>query len=274
MMDYLNGVWTDGPAQIRADDRGLLLGDGVFETLAVRGGRVWRIATHLARLRHGADIMGIRLPENDQTLGAVLREAADRNGVETGLVRLTLTRGPATGGLASPDNGTPTILVTARSRAVMDAPIDAVIARTTRRNETSPLAAIKSTSYLDGILAAREAQAQGADEALLLNTQGRLAESTIANLFLVIDGQLVTPPVNEGALPGVMRADIIGHENVHERPLSEDDLWRASEAMLTNSGGVRPLVGVDGRAVGEGVPGPVTTRLQTSVWQTQEDQDG
>ena len=272
-MEYLNGAWSDGSAQIPVNDRGLLLGDGIFETLAVRSCRVWRIPAHLARLRHGAEILGIPLPEADETLTMVLREAAVRNDVDTGLVRLTLTRGPVIGGLASPGDASPTLLVTARARAVMDGPLDAVIARTTRRNEASPLAAIKSTSYLDGILAAREAHERGAGEALLLNTQGRLAESTIANLFLVIDGQLITPPVNEGALPGVMRADIMACENVQERPISEVDLGRASEAMLTNSGGIRPLVTVNGRPVGEGVPGAITTQLQTSVWRIQEDQD-
>ena len=113
--------------------------------------------------------------------------------------------------------------------------------------------------------ARREAAEKGADEAIILNTAGRLAETTVANLFMVIDGQTLTPPVAEGALPGVMRANIIAAGEASEGPLVVDDFWRASEAFATNSAGIRGVISVDGRDVGGGVPGPIFERLRAMV---------
>jgi len=116
----------------------------------------------------------------------------------------------------------------------------------TRRNEHSPLARVKSLNYLDNILARREAAENGADDAILLNTRGRVAETTIANLFALIDGRVVTPSVAEGALPGIARGLILERLEVAERPLTLAELRRAGEIVLTNSLGVRPVVAVDG----------------------------
>ena len=112
-------------------------------------------------------------------------------------------------------------------------------------------------NFLDNILARREAERRGADEALLLNTAGRLAEASAANLFAVLGGRLLTPPLSDGALPGVMRADVMERQGGRESPLAPDDLSRASEAFLTNSLGIRPLVAVDGVPLGTDRPGPV-----------------
>ena len=274
MSDWLNGAWTDGAARVDAGDRGFLLGDGLFETLCVRDGRVWRVRRHVARLADGAAELGIPLTVDTDALAAAIREAARRNGVAAGMVRVTLTRGTATGGLVPADPPAPTLLVTARARAVDDGPLRATIARSTRRNEFSLAARIKTTSYVDGIVAAREAAAAGSDTALLLNTQGRLAEGAVANLFCAIDGRVVTPPVSEGALPGIMRAEVMARTGAVEMALEEDALARAEEALLTNSGGVRALVAVDGRPIGDGRPGPLTARLQSQIWQQEEDADG
>lgn len=273
MSDYLNGSWTDGPARVAAADRGFLLGDGLFETLAVRGGRVWRVARHLARLRAGAAVLDIPVTADDAELAAAIRDTAGRNGVVDGLVRLTLTRGAGAGGLVPAGPVEPTLLVSARARPVDDGPLRAVIARTTRRNELSPLAGIKSTSYLDGIIAQREAAARGAAAALLLNTRGRVAEGAIANIFARVGGRLVTPPVGEGALPGIMRAAVMALGDVFEAPLTEADLAGADEVMLTNSAGVRALVEIDGRPVGDGRPGALTTALQSTIWNPQEESE-
>ena len=157
-------------------------------------------------------------------------------------------------------------MITGASQALDPAPpATAVIAATTRRNEHSPLSRIKSLNFLDGILALREAAGKGADDALLLNGAGNLAEASAANLFLVIDGGAVTPPVADGALPGVMRADVIRDLPAVERTLGPGDLSQASEAFLTNALSVRALVAVDGAAIGDGKPGPVTEKAQGLV---------
>jgi len=135
-----------------------------------------------------------------------------------------------------------------------------VIADSTRRNEHSPLSRIKSTSCLDSIIARVEADRRGADDAILLNTAGRIAEATAANVFAVIDGVTATPPVADGALPGIMREAVMASTSVEERSLSPTDLDVASEIFLTSSLGIRPVIAFGDRTL---PIGPVTTALKT-----------
>ena len=256
---HLNGrLLPAALARIDPADRGLTLGDGLFETLRARDGRLLRLSRHLGRLRAGAAVLGLDVPYSDQELGRHLAETLAANGLGDGALRLTLTRGPAGRGLAPPAGTTPTLMITASGYDADKAPASAIIATVTRRNEHSPLAGCKCLNFLDNILARQEAEKRGADEALLLNTAGRLAEASAANLFAVIDGELLTPPLGDGALPGVMRADVMERLGGRESPLAPDDLSRASEAFLTNSLGIRPLTRVDGVSLGSGRPGPLT----------------
>ncbi|WP_341989818.1 aminotransferase class IV [Azorhizobium sp. AG788] len=247
MRVWLNGALLDADdARIAPGDRGFTLGDGLFETLAVRAGTISRLPAHLARLAAGAQVLGLPLPAFDlPQIAAALLQA---NGWSDAVLRLTVTRGVGPRGVLPPDQPSPTVLVTAAPMAAPGGPARLVTATVTRRNEHSPLSRIKSLNYLDNILARQEAHTLGADDALLLNTQGRLAESTIANVFLVLDGTLVTPPLGEGALPGVMRAEVLAHGAV-ERPVSVADLQAASEIFLTSSLGVRSVHELAGRAL-------------------------
>ncbi|MED5395550.1 MAG: aminotransferase class IV [Pseudomonadota bacterium] len=266
MTVYLNGrLLAAATARIDPTDRGFTLGDGLFESIAVRGGQVRRLTQHLDRLKNGAEILDLVLPAGANELANALERVRAANGVEDGVLRLTLSRGAALRGLLPAAGTEPTLLITADAGVTDLSPITAITATVTRRNEHSPLAHIKTINYLDNILARREAAEKGADEAILLNTAGRLAETTVANLFMVIGGQTLTPPVAEGALPGVMRADIIAAGEAAERPLVADDILRASEAFATNSAGIRGVVSVDGRDVGGGVPGPIFERLRAMV---------
>ena len=258
MLIHLNGALVSA-AEARVDpaDRGLALGDGLFETIRARGGRPLRLAAHCARLRAGAEVLDLPVPVSDEALGRALEETLKANAVTDGVLRLTLTRGPGPRGLLPPPQPRPTLLITAAAEASSPSPIRAVIATTTRRNEHSPLSRCKCINYLDNILARLEAAKRGAEDALLLNTAGRLAGTTIANLFLVIDGAVVTPPVADGALPGVMRGEVLAAAGAEERSLKPEDLARASEAFVTNCLGIRALVSVDGAPIGDGRPGPV-----------------
>jgi len=263
MTVYLNGRLIAAiAARIDPTDRGFTLGDGLFESIAVRGGQVRRLAQHLDRLQSGIKILGLTLPAAAEELSNALEQVRAANDVKDGVLRLTLSRGAALRGLLPAACAEPTLLITVDASVIDLSPITAITATVTRRNEHSPLAQIKTINYLDNILARREAAEKGADEAILLNTVGRLAETTVANLFMVIDGQTLTPPVAEGALPGVMRADIIAAGEAAEEPLVSADFLRASEAFVTNSAGIRGLVSVDGCNVGGGVPGPVFERLR------------
>ncbi|MBF0093655.1 MAG: aminotransferase class IV family protein [Alphaproteobacteria bacterium] len=262
MQVYLNGILTpDALTRIDPSDRGFTLSDGLFETLRVRAGIPQRLDAHLKRLRAGASLLGLPVPLDDDALTEALISTAAANGLADAVLRLTLTRGPAPRGLLPPGSPSPTLLIVAGPPPPPAGPLYAVVATVTRRNEHSPLSRCKCLAVLDNVLARREAAERGAEDAILLNTAGRLAETTIANLFLVIGGRVMTPPVEEGALPGVRRAEVISRLDAVETPLDPGDLPRAEEAFVTNALGVRPLVAVNERPVGDGRAGPLTCRL-------------
>lgn len=257
----LNGDLIDAEtARIAPDDRGFTLGDGLFETIAVKKAAPKRLPAHLARLREGAAVLGIPVPYTDERIAVLASSVIAGNEMREGALRLTLTRGPGARGITPPDAPTPTFMITAGALPP-DGPVTLVVAHTTRRDEGSPLARVKNIGYLDNILARREAVTAGADDAVLLNTQGRVAETTIANIFCLIGGALVTPPVSEGALPGVMRAEVIRLARAEERPIEVAELERASEIFVSNALGIRPVVRMNGRDVGDGAPGLITQLL-------------
>jgi len=262
---YLNGQLVAAEqAALPALDRGLLYGYGLFETMRSYGGRAFRLAEHYRRLEAGAELLAITVP---LTLAA-LEEAVDatlaRNGLPDARLRLTVTAGPEDGGGSS---------VVLFAREVTEYPPElrrrgmAAVVSGVRRNETSRLARVKSLNCLDNLLVREEARRSGAGEALLLNTQGFIAEGAASNLFLVRDGTLVTPGIEAGALPGITRQvvmELAGEEGmgVEEANVTLPDLFGAGEAFLTNSVmELMPLVGVDGRPLGPGRPGPLTERL-------------
>ncbi|MDE1148406.1 MAG: aminotransferase class IV [Azospirillaceae bacterium] len=256
----MNLVWLNGTlrpaasAGIAFNDRGFLLGDGLFETLCWRDGAVVRLDAHLARLRDGAAVLGLPLPPMAE-LAAALADTAAANDLADGALRLTVSAGLGPRGLPRPNPPTPTILVTAAPAGAVLPPARVVVATVTRRNEHSPLSRVKSLNYLDQILARRQAAAEGADDAVLLNTAGRVAGATAATLFAVLDGALVTPPLADGVLPGTRRAAVMDQLGGVERSLLPADLVRATELFLTSSLMVRPVVAMDGRPVGDGRPG-------------------
>ncbi|MGE4062384.1 MAG: aminotransferase class IV [Rhodospirillaceae bacterium] len=257
----LNGELIDADeARIAPDDRGFTLGDGLFETIAVRKSAPKRIAAHLARLRDGAGVLGIPVPYTDAKIAELAASVIAANAVTEGALRLTLTRGPGARGISPPASPRPTFLMTVGPLPPSD-PIALIVAEATRRNQASPLARVKALGYLDNILARREAEEAGADDAVLLNTEGRVAETSVANVFCLIAGGLVTPPVSEGALPGVMRAEVIRLARAEERPIEVADLEASSEIFVSNALGIRPAVRLNGRAVGDGAPGLITQLL-------------
>ncbi len=263
---YLDGAYLPAAeAKVAAGDAGLLYGRGLFETFRARRGTVYRLEQHFERLRTGAQVLGIALPLTLAELRAAVREVAQRCGLEDARMRLTLTAGP--------EDGQPSLLIQARPaidypEALYRRGMTAIVSPV-RRNETSPLSRVKSLSCLDNLLAREEAGRAGVDTALLLNTRGVLAEGCTSNLFLVRDGGLSTPPVEDGALPGITRSAVLELARgegiaAREESLSKDDLWAADEVFLTGAVmGVMPLVSVDGAKVGDGRPGPLTGRLRT-----------
>jgi branched-chain amino acid aminotransferase len=245
---YLNGRLLPGAeARIAAADRGFLLGDGLFETLRVRDGRAVAADRHLARLAEGLAFLGFPPPPPD--LAAALGAVIAANRVVEGSARLTVSRGTGPRGVLPPETPAPTVLISAIAGAAPAPPLSLVVARGTRRNPFSPLSRLKTLNYLDSILARREAAAAGADDAILLNTVGGVAETTAANLILHLDGDWLTPPVADGALPGISRARLIEAGLIAERSLAIADLARAQAALAVNALSCRAVASIDGRAL-------------------------
>ncbi|HUI20351.1 MAG TPA: aminotransferase class IV [Methylocella sp.] len=232
---------TPEDAHVAITDRGLLLGDGVFETIAVDKGRAFDLDAHLARLASGLATLGFAQAVDIAKVRAAILDYLAREEATSAVLRLTVTRGSGPRGLAPPEAPHPTILMTlapmppARAMAV-----SLHVATTTRRNEHSPLSRIKALPYLDNLLALSEAHAHGAEDALMLNTRGTIACGTVANVFAIKEGRLLTPPLSDGALPGTLRALVLSLAKEAglapvEVSLDVSDLAEADHVFLTNS---------------------------------------
>jgi branched-chain amino acid aminotransferase len=250
---WFNGALTDGPLAVDRSDRGLLLGDGLFETILVVNRKPLWGNMHFVRLESAAQELGIPFDRDglDDAVAEVLEGAPQGHQV----LRVTLTRGGGLRGLGA-DGTTPSLLITLDpfDPALMFQPVSLVTA-SVRRNPQSVSARLKTLSYVDNIAAAREAAAQGAEDALLLNTKGHAACSTIANLFLLKGGTLVTPARDQGILTGVMRQALVHTAArlglaVEERVVKPAELKKADAVFLTNSlRFIRPVTALDGRAL-------------------------
>jgi len=216
-------------------------------------------------LREGLRVIGLELAQSDQSLVDAMNAVMAANKTKDAALRLTVSRGLGERGIVPPANPTPTVLITANPLPPTPEPAKVVIATSTCRNEKSPLSRIKSLNYLDNIIARSEATARGADDALMLNTVGNVVCGSVGSLFLLVDGGLLTPPVSDGALPGLARADVITLAKAEEQTITRDMLARAAEAFLTNALGVRPITHIDGTPVGDGEPGLITQLLATRI---------
>jgi branched-chain amino acid aminotransferase len=234
---WFNGALQERPVvSFDLTDRGLNLGDGVFDTSLARNGRIFRRKSHIDRMADAAEILGI--PFDEMAAGAALDALAGAIG--DGAVRLTLTRGPGPRGLSFPKNPAPILYGAA---AAMQTPLFPVLKLGTtsiRRNETSPASRIKALPYLDSVLALEQASARGADEVLFENTHSRVACLATANIFAIFGRQLVTPPLSDGALAGTTRAFVLSkahglHFDVAERSLPLEKFSRADALFATSS---------------------------------------
>jgi branched-chain amino acid aminotransferase len=234
--------WFDGALQERSSvafdltDRGLTLGDGVFDTSLARNGRIFRRKSHIDRMADAAEILGIPFDET----GAARALDGLAAAVGDGAVRITLTRGPGPRGLLFPKDPKPLLfgVATALTRPLF--PVLKLGTTTIRRNETSPVSRIKAIPYLDAVIALEQAAAKGADEVLFENTHSRVACLASANIFAVFGRQLVTPPLSDGALAGTTRAFVLSkahglHFDVAERSLPLEKFSRADAVFATSS---------------------------------------
>lgn len=237
-MPWFDGtLHDDGIVPFDLADRGLLLGDGLFDTsLVLNGKMVWRDA-HIARLVAASQTLGFSV--DDAKIGAAI-DAVLAQTKEASL-RITVTRGIGPRGLPPPPDPKPTIFATTAPlrRAALFSPLKLHVTAI-RRNESSPISRLKTLNYLDGILASREALSAGCDDALFLNTKERVACTSVGNVAALIGDQVVTPPLDDGVLPGIVRDVVLktcndlGLEPV-ERSLALPDIDNSDALMVTNS---------------------------------------
>ncbi|MGV8997376.1 MAG: aminotransferase class IV [Parvibaculaceae bacterium] len=256
---WLNGhVVDEDEARIDPRDRGFLLGDGLFETMLARKGRIAFLDAHIVRLAAGGNILGIQIPFSPQHMSVACAMLLEANGLTHEprvALRVTLTRGPGPRGLLPPENPTPTLMISAAISPPPAASQTAMLT-TPRRNALSPVSRLKALPYLDNLLAREEAHARGADDALMLDTSGHLACSSVGNIFLWEGERLVTPAEECAILPGITRACVLALAAEHgiecsQDFIDEDRLHACHGAFLTNSlVGLMPLTRIDGRELG------------------------
>jgi len=269
---YINGELVPRvEARISPLDRGILYGYGLFETMRSYGGHVFSLDQHLARLMHSAGKIGIDAGLDPVALRQAIYKTLEANERPDVRIRLTVLAGEGERGLTLPKPGMLTIIIVAEElvlpppQAYKEGVRAAVVS--TRRNSRSLLSGIKSINYLDSLVAQSEAVAAGADQAILLNERGFVAECSTSNIFLVVAEKLLTPSVESGILPGVTREEVIELAltlgiAVVEEEISLAVLLRADEAFMTNSIiEIMPITAVDGKPVGSGRVGEITEKL-------------
>tara|TARA_B100000683_G_scaffold273644_1_gene319788 strand:+ start:333 stop:1247 length:915 start_codon:yes stop_codon:yes gene_type:complete len=273
MKVFVDGKFVDEKkAVVSVFDHGLLYGDGVFEGIRAYNGRVFKLSEHVDRLFYSAKAILLKIPMSHRAICAAVREACKRNKIRDGYIRLVVTRGAGTLGLDPNRCSKPQVIIIADKiqlypETFYKKGLEIVTVPTTRNHTNAVNPAIKSLNYLNNILAKIEAINAGCVEAIMLNSQGFVAECTGDNVFMLKGGQLLTPPLAAGALYGITRgvaielAKSLGVE-VAEPNLTRYDLYNADEVFITGTAAeVVPVVKIDGRQIGSGKPGKLTKNL-------------
>ncbi len=272
---WLDGKWYDREsAVVSVYDHGLLYGDGVFEGIRIYGGKIFKLAEHLDRLYDSAHAIWLTIPISKQEMIEVTEEAVRRSEIQEGYIRHVVTRGVGDLGLDPRKCPTPSIIIIVDTiklwpEEVYETGLKVVTAGTPIPQRESLSPRVKSLNYLAHILAKIEGIQAGADDVIMLDGSGTVAEGSGQNIFVVKQGRIRTPPPSAGILKGVTRDTVIdlarraGYD-MQESMLNRYDIYTADEAFLTGTAteivGIRQL---DGRLIGAGRPGPVTRDLRT-----------
>ncbi|WP_043684055.1 aminotransferase class IV [Streptomyces xylophagus] len=256
-------IWLDGglqdseSARVSVFDHGLTVGDGIFETVKATDGKTFALTRHLDRLTRSARGLGLPDPDLDEVrrgCAAVL----DANPMPLGRLRITYTGGHGPLGSDRGEHGPTLVIALGESNRRPDSTAAVTVPWT--RNERGALTGLKTTSYAENVVALARAHQHGASEALFANTVGQLCEGTGSNVFVVLDGEIHTPPITSGCLAGITRALTVEWTGAKETDLPLDVLERADEVFLTSSlRDVQAVHLVDERQL-PGVAGPVTAK--------------
>jgi branched-chain amino acid aminotransferase len=270
---YIDGkFYSEANAKISVFDHGLLYGDGIFEGIRFYNGRVFRLEEHLLRLWDSARSICLEIPMTMPDMTEAVLETIRQNHLRDGYIRLLVTRGIGNLGLNPTQCKSPSVIIIAATIALYHEDfyrkgLTIVTCATRRSNPASLNPAVKSLNYLNNVMARIEANLAGADEALMLNDAGNVAECTADNVFIVKRGQIFTPPVAAGALRGITRSVVFGIAaelgvKVRKTDITRHDVFVADECFLTGTAAeIVPVVKADGRSIGNGKPGPITARI-------------
>ncbi len=276
---YISGKYYDKEhAKISVYDHGLLYGDGVFEGMRSYHGKVFRLNEHLDRLWDSARSIWLNIPISKEQMATAVNDTLAKNSIRDGYIRLIVTRGSGTLGLDPNKCPVPEVIIITDHiqlypKEFYDNGLKIVTAATVRNHTAALSPRIKSLNYLNNILAKIEGLRAGCVEALMLNTQGEVAECTGDNIFIAKNGVLFTPPIDAGILEGITRNAVIelaeaAGITVKQIPLSRHDVYIADEVFLTGSAAeVIPVVEIDSRSIGDGKPGPMTKQMTSKFHQ-------
>lgn len=270
---FISGKLVDKEdAKVSVYDHGFLYGDGVFEGIRCYSGRVFRLEEHLIRLWESAHAIWLEIPMTREAMVKAVYDTLKANEITDGYIRLVVSRGAGTLGLDPRRTSNPQVIIIADHISMYPEEFYQnglkIITASTIRNHPGALSPrIKSLNYLNNILAKIEGIQAGCIETLMLNTRGEVAECTGDNIFLVKNKVILTPPIDAGILDGVTRHAVIELAQsigltVREIPLLRHDVYVADECFLTGTAAeVIPVVDVDSRKIGAGVPGEITRDL-------------
>src|ERR1700731_2192453 len=270
---YIDGkFYSEANAKVSVFDHGLLYGDGIFEGIRFYNGRVFRLEEHLERLWDSARSICLEIPMGRGEMTEALLETIRRNDLREGYIRLIVTRGVGNLGLNPAQCKRPSVIIIATTivlypKEVCEKGLTVVTCATRRTGAAALNPAVKSLNYLNNVMARIEANLAGADEALMLNEAGHVAECTADNVFIIKRGQVFTPPISAGALRGITRAvafEIAAELGIRitETDITRHDVFIADECFLTGTAAeFIPVIKADGRMIGSGKPGPITGRM-------------
>ncbi|MFA5339886.1 MAG: branched-chain-amino-acid transaminase [Candidatus Omnitrophota bacterium] len=272
---YIDGKFHQSEdAKISVFDHGLLYGDGVFEGIRTYDGLIFKMKEHIDRLYQSAHAIMLEIPMSKEEMTEAVKKTLRENELKDSYIRLIVTRGIGDLGLDPRKCAKPTVIIITDKiklyhQELYDKGLEIVTISTQRNIHESVNPQIKSLNYLNNILAKVEAINAGVEEAVMLNSEGYVAECTGDNIFIVKNGAIFTPPVHSGVLRGITRGAVIDIAHLKEIPIHEEvmtryDLFNADEMFLTGTAAeIIPVVKMDRRKIGDGKPGKMTAKLIT-----------
>ena len=272
---YIDGKFHQSEdAKISVFDHGLLYGDGVFEGIRTYDGLIFKMKEHIDRLYQSAHAIMLEIPMTKEEMTEAVKKTLRENQLKDSYIRLIVTRGIGDLGLDPRKCPKPTVIIITDkiklyNQELYEKGLEIVTISTQRNIHESVNPQIKSLNYLNNILAKVEAINAGVEEAVMLNSEGYVAECTGDNIFIVKNGVLFTPPVHSGVLRGITRGAVIDIAHLKEIPIHEEvmtryDLFNADEMFLTGTAAeIIPVVRMDRRKIGDGKPGKMTAKLIT-----------